>query len=355
MKGRTIASTFACCAVAAGALSSAREAYGMAAIVNSTTGNGLVALGINDAGHLNIPDPPADLNPRGLSLGLSFIPVGDATSPGCLCEGWGVSATTGGGPVSGYANVSVDTVVNLAVDGFVSAVSSATSDVHLISNPGIRVRQAYSEADVVPSVFFKNEVTISNTTGEDISDVRYVRVMDWDVPPTEFDEFVTILGTGTTSLLERSHNNGFHTANPLVDGPLGNPITVDSDFVDYFSPGIPGSSSEGDHGAYFRFNFGDLANGDTHEFTVYYGAARSEKEALAAIAAEGIELFSLGQADVDGFNDDIPGGPSDGLTFIFGFKGVGGEPFNPVPEPVTATLGALGLTALAGATRRRRA
>ena len=26
-----------------------------------------------------------------------------------------------------------------------------------------------------------------------IDDVRYVRVIDWDIPPTEFEEFITFL------------------------------------------------------------------------------------------------------------------------------------------------------------------
>jgi len=60
------------------------------------------------------------------------------------------------------------------------------------------------------------DVTIANSTASDLTDVRYVRVMDWDVPPTEFNEYVTIKGTTTTTLLELSHDDGFDTPNPLL-------------------------------------------------------------------------------------------------------------------------------------------
>ena len=40
-----------------------------------------------------------------------------------------------------------------------------------------------------------------------------------------------------------------------------------------------------DHGAYFRFKFGDLATDASRTFQIFYGAAASESAALAAIAA----------------------------------------------------------------------
>jgi type IV pilus assembly protein PilY1 len=303
-----------------------------------------VALGVNDLGNLNTYGTGNIVINSGVT-GLAYkFPDGywrDSTSPGCYCEGWGVSASG----VSGYADVSVGTA-GLALDSFTSdAVAGSgtfvTSAVHLTSLPGLQVSQAYSAADYSPSLF-KDVVTIKNTTGGTLTDVRYVRVMDWDIPYTEFSEMVTIKGTATTTLLERSHNNGFNTANPLAyDGEIYPYCGVNVDFTDCGSA---------DHGAYFKFNFGTLADGESVNFTVFYGATGTEAAANTAIGAEGIELYSYGQSDSGcGGCSYTAGTPA---TYIFGFKGVGGEP--QLPEPASLILMGLGLMGL-GAMKRRRA
>lgn len=300
--------------------------------------SGTVALGVNPEGHLNAPDPDGFAINSSL-LGVTSIGLGDATSPGCFCEGWGVSAN---GTDSGYANVDIDGIVNLTVDSFVTDDAGladglggtfATSAVSLTSMPGLKVTQSYAASAGAPGALFEDKVTIENTTGAALTDVKYVRVMDWDVPPTEFFEFVTIAGTATTTDLEESDNNGFSSADPLAAVFSFGLNTVD--FVD---------AGPSDHGAYFRFNFGGLADGETKEFSIFYGAAADEAAALAALGAVGAELFSLGQSTT------LAGGPNnDGTTFIFGFKGVGGIIIVPPPGVPDAgsTFGLLGM-ALAG-------
>ena len=69
-----------------------------------TSANGLVAIGVNDTGNLNIDATglggPATINAGPLGIAYNFSGQGgrtgwqDALSPGCLCEAWGVS--TGG-------------------------------------------------------------------------------------------------------------------------------------------------------------------------------------------------------------------------------------------------------------------
>lgn len=322
------------------------QAHAAATIINPA---GTVAVGVNDEGHLNTSVGGVAVNTSGFTTGVAYkFPDGsfrDATAPGCFCEGWGVSVN---GTASGYANVSTDFGANnLTVDSFASTATTATSIVHLTSLPGITVKQEYLPATNAPDVLFRNHVTITNTTGGAVSDVKYVRVMDWDVPPSEFQEFVTILGTATTTLLERSHNNGFNTANPLGGDSSLDASTEDVDFTDFFSV-----NSGGDHGAYFRFNFGSLADNESQEFDIFYGAAANQSDALAAIGLESIELLSLGQSSTfDNLGQPLVN--DDGPTFIFGFAGVGGTPIT-VPEPGSlALLGAafLGLAAI----RRRRA
>lgn len=310
--------------------------------------SGDIALGVNDLGHLNVEDPTGVVQAANAGYGgTTAVGVAtrlgdgstwiDATSPGCLCEGWGVSASG----VSGYANVYAGTA-GLALDSFTSTASTATSSVHLTAMPGLKVTQEYAPS-AAPTALFEDLVTITNDTGGAITDVRYVRAMDWDIYPDEFNEYVTIQGTGTTSLLEKSHNDGFASSDPLAfdDTGIYPGGSEDIDFVDL---------GPADHGAYFRFNFGTLADGESYSFKIYYGAAATETAALAALGTVGTELYSLGQYS----GDPGTGTPA---TYMFAFSGVGGEVIvpNPVPEPGTLLLMGSGLLGLYAVRRRFKA
>jgi hypothetical protein len=265
--------------------------------------NDTVLLAVRPEGHLNVPDGTGSAAGAG-PVGLHFIPTGnEATAPGCLCEGWG--AADADSAVTGYANVDSDGGAhNMTVESFTSTDSTAVSVVNIEDT--LRVTHDYHPSADTPNLY-EVTVTIENVSGGPLSDIRYRRVMDWDVEPPPFSEFVTING-GNASQLLFSSNDGFATANPL-GGPEDLGFT--GDFVD---------AGPNDHGALFDFGFGGLGAGESTSFNIFYGAAADEIAANAAVAAVGAEVFSYGQPSS---SDPAIGTPN---TFIFAFGGVGGDP-----------------------------
>ncbi len=269
--------------------------------------NGTVQLGVNYAGHLNVDGGTPSSGTGTPWVGLRYMATNaEATAPGCLCEGWGVGDAISG--FSGWASIDNGGIVNVTqlsygqgVDGGgagwatcvvqVGNTFSVTHDYHASASPYL----------------YEATVTIENISPAD-TDVRYRRVMDWDVEPTAFNEYVTIYTGGATKVLYSS-DNGFASSDPLA-GPSY--ILFEGEAVD---------SGPTDHGALFDFGFGLVPPGDEVTFQIYYGAAGTETESLAALAAVSAEVYSLGQPST-------PDGPTLGTpnTFIFGFKGVGGTP-----------------------------
>ena len=187
------------------------------AIGSAIITNGTVTLGINDHGQLNVVGGPAS----GGVTGLFFNATGnEATAPGCLCEGWGVAVASLG--VAGSANENFGPPVNLSLVLFASTASTAVSVVTMNGAGGAPLLQITH--DYQPSAspnLYEVSVTIQNVSGAALgagaTDLRYRRVMDWDVEPTPFAEFVTIGGLPAGNVLFTS-NNGFSEASPLALG-----------------------------------------------------------------------------------------------------------------------------------------
>lgn len=289
-----------------------------------TTAGG-VSVGVQELGALGVTDPAG----RGL-VGIFVDGLGDGISPGCLCEGWGASI----GSTVGWSANQNGGDNNVVLESFASTVNSATSKV--IVGGELRVSQAYGLS--ASEALVQNRVTLTNLTGS-AANVRYTRVMDWDIPPTEFNEYVTIGGVGA-SKLAFSGDDGFATPDPL-NNP--SPIVGGTSNVNFVDAGPD------DHGAYFTFDFGTIAAGQSVTFDIFYGAAGSERAAMAALGAVGAEVYSLGQSST-------ANGPTDGTpaTYIFGFAGVGGTPVPAVPEPETYALLIGGLAVVGLMARRRR-
>jgi large repetitive protein len=267
--------------------------------------NGTIQLGVHPAGHLNVPDGEPSLGGT-TAVGLRYLPTGaEATAPGCLCEGWGAAdALTG---ITGWANEAQGGTFNLTVIQHETTASTARSIVEV--GETFRVTHEYRPSPVTDNVY-EVVVTVENISSAP-TDTRYRRVMDWDVEPTAFSEFVTIVDSGADQLLFSS-DDGFASSNPLA-GPSSILFT-----------GTASDSGPADHGALFDFGMGTLDPGESVTFTTFYGAAGTEIEALSALAAVEAEVYSLGQPSTED-------GPSLGTpnTFLFGFKGVGGEAVAP--------------------------
>lgn len=277
--------------------------------------NGTVQLGVNNEGHLGICCYTPSAQTGTPWVGIRYLPTGnDFTAPGCVCEGWGAADATSG--LTGYADVSVDGVQNLNLVSFSSTASTATSIVTIndgSGNPAIQVTHDFHPSPLTPYAY-EATVTLKNVSAQ-AQDLRYRRVMDWDMEPTAFYERVTIDGSNPApSALTYSSDNGFDTANPL--GYKSQILNVGPPTGSYFY-----HSGPADHGAHFDFDLGTANPGESKTFTIIYGAAPNESAALNAVAMEGAEVWSLG----------LPGNPTtpdDGVpnTAFFGFKSVGGAP-----------------------------
>lgn len=310
--------------------------------------DGNVMLGIKDSGALNdngagIPSPVDGTS----SVGLRFTPTGnEATSHGCDCEGWGVGFADASGTeiASGYQGNGFSNLTSMPI----MATATTARTVAELTSGELRVTHDFALADETDNLF-RVTVSIENLTGADIADLRYTRVMDWDIEPTTFNEYSTIQGTAAATDVLYAGSNGFQSADPFSFRSSDN----EGDFVD---------AGPTDHGAIFDFGFGALEVDGTFTFDIFYGGARTEAAALDSLGEVGAEVYSLGQASNDALGLGLDFEDFATNTFIFGFAGVGGvvvpdpTPEAPiVPLPAGGILLIGGLAALAGLRRRKAA
>jgi|GEM_PF-2332519 len=293
--------------------------------------NGVVRLGVNPEGDLNVncAGLPVSSGTFGTAMvGLRFLPTnGEASAPGAPCEGWGVGDVGTG--INGFAadGTCGGNSANLVVNSFSSNISSASSLVTLGNTFQVR-------HDFFPSVvafLYEVRVTITNISSQNLSDVRYTRMVDYDVPPNTFSEYITHFGTALSTTVVSAVDRALGTtANPLAAPPT--PVLAGGvgDFTDL---------GPADQGSRMVFSFGPLAAGDSIDFRLFYGAAPDEGQALMSLAVVGADVYSLGQANWNGTGNPLgstalPGGTFGAntgapATFMFGYE----EP----PGPVTIT------------------
>ena len=127
--------------------------------------------------------------------------------------------------------------------------------------------------------------------------------MDWDVNPTSFSEFVSILGLPPGGVpagnVLFTSNNGFATGDPLSFVAPDDPLEDGNGLF-----GVPENQNftdQGpfDHGALFDFAFGVLGVGEKRQFHIFYGGADTVADAEAAITAVGAQIGSVARPDLD--------------------------------------------------------
>jgi PKD repeat protein len=316
--GRMLGLTLAVVALATTALLVTAEDSKAGAIIN----NGVVQLGVRDYGALNEPGGTPSSGTSTTWVGIRYMPLNtDATAPGCQCEGWGAAYNMA---TSGWCNVSSGGCPGgtIALTSFTSSASSAMSVVQI---GNLKVTHDYKPSAITSAVY-DVDVTFENTGPTTLTNVLYRRAMDWDIEPTAFSEYSTIDGvTPVPTTLVYFSNNGFANSNPLVGaGSMGCLVSV------YFIDCGPN-----DHGAVFDFNFGDLAPGGTRTLKTHYGATANEADALSAIAAVGMEVWTLGQCNMSS-NPSCSHTTGTPNTFIWGFSNILPAPkadFDWMPKP----------------------
>lgn len=303
--------------------------------------NGRIMLGVHGEGHLNVPFGLPDGHNGITTVGLRYFRDGawyESTSFGLQAEGYGVSAkrVSDGINLWGGANQDLGKFNLYAVSMVTNDESSAVNTSVILEDTG--ESQLRIHHDFVPSRRTDNlynvTVTFENLGDSTLTDLRYRRIMDWDIPPSPYSECVSIFFNEAPISLEYATDDGFEGVNPLVDvSDSGTLFSCPDGGVD--CPVY--DSGPADHGALFQFLFKDeddnpieLGPGEKYSFEMFFGAASSKEEAYDALSAVGSEIATFGYPPTEyGCDISNPGSPN---VFMFGFKGVGGAPLS-TPSP----------------------
>ncbi|MFP2960549.1 hypothetical protein ACLEPN_22690 [Myxococcus sp. 1LA] len=290
--------------------------------------NGVVRLGVAPAGHLNIPCPtnPVSSGMHGTSwIGLRYLPTnGEAAAPGSPCEGWGVASADLG--ITGYSSADCGASSNITVEINAPSPISTMSVVRV--GDTFRVTHIYTPSPVT-SFLYQVNVLIENIGTAVVADLRYTRGIDYDILPNTFSEYVTITGTAGNPWVVGAVDNNFVSLSPLAPNfPLMGGV---GDFTNV---------GPGDLGAQFDFRLGSLAPGEVRAFRTFYGAAGSHADALTALAAVGVNTYSLAKGNWNGTGDPLSasGAPTGTLAAITGQPNTFMYGFRPPETPASCTV-----------------
>jgi hypothetical protein len=214
--------------------------------------------------------------------------------------------------VGGWANESFGGVRDLDLRFASFDTASGTSVVRAGEGGPFEVTHEFEIAQESANLFavhvtIKNNLNLLDAIGGYYGPLtpRYRRVMDWDVEPTAFSEFVTIGARGGTLPPEvvEATNDGFASADPRV------PAT------DLGARGLFEDFGPDDHGALFDLELPEIDPGESTTFTLYYGAGATSAMVKNALDLVGAEVWSIAEPDVE--NGATTGEPN---SFAFGIR-----------------------------------
>ncbi|MFY9487376.1 MAG: hypothetical protein WAP35_01585 [Solirubrobacterales bacterium] len=274
--------------------------------------NGSVQLGVRPTGEL-VEQSALDSFGNGLGLGTTDLGLRlktgayEAISDGSAGEGWGVADAD----TSRYGGANQDAMgllENVRLVSFTASPSAAISVVDVIDagTPIMRVTHHFYPSAGTNDLF-EIAVDIEPLGGSSIGDLRYRRMVGWDVQPTALNEYVTIVPGDSPNVLATVDSED-NSLNPL-DVPT--PVMFSGEGFDRGSQ---------DHGALFDLGFGPVPDGSSYDFQMFYGATADESAAIEALDAVGAEAFSFAQSSTaDGPTLGTP------ATFTLAFAGIGGQ------------------------------
>ena len=265
----------------------------LGSLVNDTTNHsitdGTVTLGVNELGGLIANDENLSY------VGLRYEATGaDAVTPGCLCEGWGLADPEAG--VSAFTNMAAGTS-GVFADSYTPVGGHDGVMVGTTTSIGLGVFHVFTKTSI-PGIY-RVDIEIHNNNATATGPLIYRRVVDWDVPPTTFEEYVTSVGSAEPGIRFVS-DNGFASSDPLTGESQ---ILASGDFT---------NSGPADHGALIDIEVPGLAPDAFGYITMYYGAKGTRLEAADSMSKLGVKTYVMGQ----------PGDVEDGTpnTFILGFR-----------------------------------
>ena len=274
-------------------------------------------MGVNDDGSLHVLGGPPSITGN-TDVGARYIKPGVGQIEYIYAEGWGVADPVTG--VTGYCKSGSNT--GLTMISFTSTATEATSIVETSAVGPVKFRVTHHYYPSPVASVYQIDATIQNIGTASVMDLRYRRVMDMDVEPTEMYEYTTIQGWPNLMLLH-SCDNGFSSCNPLVPQSPLDPFTVDRNYTHY---------GPYDQGMVFDFGFGNLPPGGLRRFTIFYGGADTVAQADGFISTLGAEIYSYGEPD-------LPEADPEYSVAIFAFRGIGNTPVADAGPDQTVPVG----------------
>lgn len=313
---------------------------GVAFVAHHASGQAIVQggnlhLGIQAAGQLTVAGGPPSSNCGVAQTSLHFDPSGDEAMD-CDFEGEGWGVTYAGGPTGVAYRSAAGTYTNdcgkFGPFDSVSFSSTAATATSVVKIGSMRMTQVYEPFPGVADAY-QDHITMTSLKAVGfLDDIRYRRVMSWGSAGAHDDSTRESIGT-------------------LPAGGLAPTPVIASNIVSASACPAPGAAfsslasgpsrtssaavvdqGPADTAMVWDFTFGKLGPGKSRTFTLIYGAASDDAQAMADLNAVGAKVYNLvkpdvcqvlcTQAKVDyfmAFGDDLqPKPPTASFAFVVG-------------------------------------